>query len=303
MRIGLIAVASLLPAVITAQTNLGFGSGLTGWSLPPAASSAGYSAEGRSEGCRSAACAVLLAGSDPEAGGMGNLQQAFDAKPYRGKAIVLQAWMRIEGSDPAARGQLWLRVERANGKLGFFDTMGDRPVRSRQWQLAEIEGEVAADAKTITLGILSRGKGRVWIDSPALDSASLAAGPRAALESLYRSVDAAYSAGDVDAIASFALPEARLILAGQSMPLMDALTPIMDEIRKGTRFHSESTVTSVRVSGTTATVYVNNIATRTHDSKSASVASTDRDTWVRTASGWRLKESSLVDTHPLEGAR
>jgi len=303
MRIGLIAVASFLPAVIAAQTNLGFGSGLTGWSVPPRASAAGFSAEGRSEGCRSAACVVLLAGEEPEAGSMGNLQQSFDATPYRGKAIVLRAWLRVEGSDPAVRGQLWLRVERPDGKLGFFDTMGDRPVRSRQWQLVEIAGEVAADAKTITLGILSRGKGRVWIDSPALSSAPAAAGPRAAIEALYRSVDAAYTAGDVDAIASFALPEARLVLAGESMPLMDALTPIMDEIRKGTKFHSESTVTSVRVSGTAATVYVNNVATRSHDSKSESVASTDRDTWVRTASGWRLKESSLVDTHPLEGAR
>ncbi len=303
MRIGLFAAAALLPAGLAAQTNLGFGSGLTGWSVPPQASGGGYSAEARSDGCRSAHCAVLLAGEEPEAGSMGNLQQSFDATPYRGKAIVLRSWLRVEGSDPAARGQLWLRVERLNGKLGFFDTMGDRPVRSRQWQIAEIAGEVAADAKTIDLGILSRGKGRVWIDSPTLDAAPVRPGPRAAIEAVYRSVDAAYTLGDVDAIASFALPDARLVLAGESMPLMDALAPIMDGIRKGMKFRSESAVTSVRVTGATATVYVNNVATRTHDSKAQSVASTSRDTWLRTASGWRLKESSLVDTHPLEGGR
>jgi ketosteroid isomerase-like protein len=298
----------LLPALLTAQTNLSFTEGLSGWSEPAASSSAGYSAETRTDGCRSAACAVLAAPAEPPSLSLGNLQQSFDAAPYRGKTVRLRAWLRVEGTDPASRGQLWLRVELPGGRLGFFDTMGDRPVTSRQWQPCEITGEVAPDAKGITLGILSRGKGRVWVDGAAFEILAGVSGPRAtadraAIRAVYARVDAAYSSGDVDAVASFALPTAQIVLGAERIPLADALAPIMDDLRKGMKFRSESEVTSVEISGDTATVFVNNVATRTRADSQDSVASSNRDTWVRTAAGWRLKESTLIDTHPVKSGR
>ncbi len=297
----------LWPGLLAAQTNLSFSDGLTGWSVPSQASGAGYLAEARREGCRTAACAALVAGQEPAAGSMGNLQQAFDAAPYRGKAVRLRAWLRVEGSDPAARAQLWLRVELPGGRLGFFDTMGDRPVTSRQWQLAEVTGEVAVDATAVTLGFLSRGKGRVWVDSASFEvlppPGPRAATDRAAIEALYARVDAAYAAGDVDAIASIALPDAQIVMAGQRLVLAEALAPIMDEVRQGMKFRSQSTVTAVQFAGDTATVFVNNVATRSEATAAESVASSDRDTWVRTAAGWRLRESSLIDTHRVGAVR
>jgi hypothetical protein len=104
----------------------------------------------------------------------------------------------------------------------------------------------------------------------------------------------------VDAIASLALPEARIMIGGQSLPLADVLAPVMDEVRKGMKFRSESTVTAIRIENDTATVFVNNVATRTHAAAARSVASSNRDIWVRTVSGWRLKESSLIDTHEVD---
>ena len=308
MRSALRGALWLLPGLLAAQTNLNFTAGLSGWSVPPKASGNGYSAEARTEGCRSPACAVLEAPADPAPLSLGNLQQSFDAAPYRGKAVRLRAWLRVEGSDSAARAQLWLRVDLPGGRLGFFDTMGDRPVTSRQWQACEITGEVAADAKTISLGVLSRGKGRVWIDGGSFVilagvSGLRTAADRAALQALYARVDAAYGAGDVDAVASFALPTAQIVLGTERLPLADALAPIMDELRKGMKFRSESTVTAVAISGDTATVFVNNVATRTRAGSENSVASSNRDTWVRTAAGWRLKESSLIDTHPVKSGR
>jgi ketosteroid isomerase-like protein len=300
-------VLCLLPGILAAQANLSFSAGLSGWMVPWRASGAGYSAEARQEGCRSAACVVLLSGEEPVAGSMGNLQQSFDAAPYRGKMVRLRAWLRVEGSDTAARAQLWLRVELPGGRLGFFDTMGDRPVTSRQWQLCEITGEVAADAKAVTMGFLSRGKGPVWVDSVSFEvlppPGPRAAADRAAIEALYARVDAAYAAGDVDAIASIALPDARIVLAGERLALAEALAPVMDEVRLGMKFRSQSTVTAVEFAGDTATVFVNNVAERIRAAASESVASSDRDTWVRTAAGWKLKESSLIDTHRVDAGR
>ncbi len=301
------ALGWLFPGLLLAQANLSFQTGLTGWAVPARASAAGYSVEARKEGCRSAACAVLLSGENPAEGSIGNLQQSFDAAPYRGKAIRFRAWLRVEGTDPAARAQLWMRVELPGGRLGFFDTMGDRPVTSRQWQLCDITGEVARDARTVTLGILSRGKGRAWIDSSSFSvlppPVPGAAAGRAAIERIYARVDAAYAAGDVDAIASLALPDAEIVVGGKRLPLAAALAPVMDEVRRGMSYRSKSSVTAVRISGTTATVFVNNVAVRTHGAETTAIASSGRDIWLRTAAGWRLKESFLIDTHPVEAGR
>jgi ketosteroid isomerase-like protein len=298
----------LAPVLLAAQTNLRFTEGLNGWIVPAASSSAGYSAEARADGCRSTACAVVVAPAEPPALGLGNLQQSFDAAAYRGKTVRLRAWLRVEGNDPSARAQLWLRVDLPGGRLGFFDTMGDRPVTSRQWQACEITGEVAADAKTISLGVLSRGKGKVWADGAVFEILGGVSGPRAtadraAIRALYARVDAAYGAGDVDAVASFALPSAQVVLGPEKVPLADALAPIMDDLRNGMKFRSESDVTSIELSGDTATVFVNNVVTRTRAGSQASVASSTRDTWVRTAAGWRLKESILIDTHQVKTGR
>jgi ketosteroid isomerase-like protein len=296
------ALGWLFPGLLLAQANLGFQTGLTGWTIPARASAAGYSVEARHEGCRSAACALLLPGESPVEGSLGNLQQSFDATPFRGRAVRFRAWLRVEGTDPAARAQLWLRVELPGGQLGFFDTMGDRPVTSRQWQLCDITGEVARDAKAVTLGILSRGKGRAWIDSPSFSVLPMpvTAAERAAVERLYARVDAAYGAGDVDAIASLALPDAQIVVGGKRLPLAGALAPVMDEIRRGMSYRSKSSVTAAQISGTTATVFVNNLTIRTHGDETKSIASSGRDIWVRTAAGWRLKESFLIDAHPVE---
>ena len=95
---------------------------------------------------------------------------------------------------------------------------------------------------------------------------------RAAIRALYARVDAAYGAGDVDAIASLALPEARIMIGGRCS---SGRRPgsVMDEVRKGMKFRSESTVTAIRIEGDTARVFVNNLATRTHAATVRSVAS------------------------------
>jgi hypothetical protein len=88
------------------------------------------------------------------------LWQAVDAPQLRGKRVRLRGKLRTAGH---ARGQLWLRVDRADS-TGFFDNMDQRPVVSAAWKQAEIVGTVASDATRIVFGTLMASSWTVWYD-------------------------------------------------------------------------------------------------------------------------------------------
>jgi C-terminal processing protease CtpA/Prc len=144
----------------------------TGWFLPEPSRNAGYRAilteEQPKEGER---CVVLSRDGDRAAAGFGNLMQAFDATPFRGKRIRFRAAVRTGNPKPATRAQLWLRVDRAGGKPGFFNNMGDRPINQATWQEYEIAGDVAVDAESIALGLMLIGNGKAWLDAVSVESA------------------------------------------------------------------------------------------------------------------------------------
>jgi hypothetical protein len=266
----------LAPGLLLAQTQ---------WAVPPEFRAAGYELQKGERG-------FALAGPGPR----GAMTQAFDATPYRGAAVRLRATVRVEGGGSA---QLLLRVDRASGELGFFDNMEDRPIRGDMWAAFELTGEVAADAKSVEVGILSSGKSEVWVDAVSFQklppAGAEAAAARTAIERNYARVDAAYAAGDVDAIASLAAADAQVVISGARTPLATLLTQIMEQVRKGATFRSRSTVTAFRSSAAEATAWVNNEST----GGVLGVLSSNRDTWVRTAGGWKLKESVLIATRPL----
>ena len=144
----------------------------TGWFLPQPSRNAGYRAilteEQPKEGRH---CVVLSRDGGRAAAGFGNLMQAFDATPFRGKRIRFRAAVRTDAGKPATRAQLWLRVDRKGGKPGFFDNMGDRPITQATWQEYEIAGNVATDAESIALGLMLIGNGEAWLDAASVDSA------------------------------------------------------------------------------------------------------------------------------------
>ncbi len=90
----------------------------------------------------------------------GNLMQSFDATPYRGMRVRFRASVRTED-----RAQLWMRVDRADARPGFFDNMADRPIRSPTWKDFEIVGDIDEDAQAINIGIIVPGTGTAWLDS------------------------------------------------------------------------------------------------------------------------------------------
>jgi erythromycin esterase len=234
-----------------------------------------------------------------------------DAAPYRGKSVRLRANVRLDGPQPGDRAQIFLRVVRPNGEPAFYDDMGDRPIASAGWTSAEIDGEVAPDAVSIEIGLKLAGKPdteprpsgsgrprpRAWVDRVSLEPvpATADAATRDAIARMYAFLDA--HAGNVDALAALALPDAAVVIDGQRTPISTVLGQVAAEIRKGARYESHSTVTAVRMAAGEAIVSVNNRTTIASPAGSQTVASVNRDTWVRAAGEWNLRESVLIATH------
>jgi hypothetical protein len=92
------------------------------------------------------------------------LTQTIDATPYLGREIKLKALVKLDGKEYERRGYLWLRVDRKNNQMGFFDNMGNRPIRASIWKEFEITGKVAEDAAQIVFGGMTDSGERLWLD-------------------------------------------------------------------------------------------------------------------------------------------
>ncbi|HYE03305.1 MAG TPA: S41 family peptidase [Phycisphaerales bacterium] len=165
LLVGVIGVAGAPALAQNGPANPGFeqeapvGDAPPGWVL----TTPGYRVRLENElSAEGAVCAVLerweAEGAAP-AQPFGNLMQQFDAAPFRGKRVKFSAAAMTDVGDAVgnqeARAQLWLRVDREGGRVGFFDNMSDRPIQGPpDWNRYEIVGDVAPDAQTINLGVL-----------------------------------------------------------------------------------------------------------------------------------------------------
>jgi hypothetical protein len=97
--------------------------------------------------------------------GLGTIVQEKDALSFRGKQVKVTASVRAEVTGLGNQGQLWLRVDRKDRRLGFFDNMDDRPITAGDWNSFEILGSVDTDAVNIAFGCFLKGTGQLWIDN------------------------------------------------------------------------------------------------------------------------------------------
>jgi hypothetical protein len=131
-----------------------------GWFVPPVVEQAGYTAKVTDKDAPSGKKCVLLSGKVSAQPAFGNLMQAFDARAFQGQRVRFRAKVRIEGQTRDDRAMLWLRVDRTNQQMGFFDNMSNRPITTKQWRDYEIVGDVDRDAEVINIGIMLLGSGR-----------------------------------------------------------------------------------------------------------------------------------------------
>ena len=139
-----------------------------GWFAPTAGTTATVTGEGPAEGRQ---CLEL---AKEGSGRFGNLMQSFDAAPYRGRRVRFSAMAKTAGGLSHSRAQLWMRVDREGGRMGFFDNMSDRPIRSAEWDEYEITGDVDLDATSINIGLMVLGSGTAWLDAVSFDVVGVA---------------------------------------------------------------------------------------------------------------------------------
>jgi len=132
----------------------------TGWASPTAPT---YSAEITEDQPKSGKRCVLLHSLATKVDGapFGNVMQAADATPFRGRRVRFRAAVRTE---TGSRAYLWMRVDRSNNKPGFFDNMLNRPITSGEWQYYEVTGDVDQDAAVVSIGMILPRTGKAWLD-------------------------------------------------------------------------------------------------------------------------------------------
>lgn len=99
--------------------------------------------------------------------GFGNLMTGLDADKYIGKEIKYTGFVKIK-ENSTGTGHLWLRIDNKDKSMGFFDNMGDNPIKSNNWQQYEIIGKVDSVAKSIVFGCFLQGNGTLYFDKAQL---------------------------------------------------------------------------------------------------------------------------------------
>jgi hypothetical protein len=161
---------------IPGPLNLKFDEGVpnklpAAWFVPALPNDADNWAQLRTSGCldTKGSCAVVMAPANAPVH-VSNLMQSFSAKAYRGRTVRFRAWVRVDAGLPEDHAQMWLSVDRSNDQKGFFDNMSDRPIRSSSWVSSEIQTRIDDDATFIKFGIMSVGRGRVWVDDVSFET-------------------------------------------------------------------------------------------------------------------------------------
>ena len=78
--------------------------------------------------------------------------QRIDVSAWQGKNFRFRAAVKVQMEDTTASGYLWARVDRENNKLGFFNNMNDKPIRTNEWKTYTIQGKIDKDAKWLNIG-------------------------------------------------------------------------------------------------------------------------------------------------------
>ncbi|TCN61328.1 DUF664 domain-containing protein [Flavobacterium circumlabens] len=90
--------------------------------------------------------------------------QTIDIQTPAKKKFKLIASAKVETAEPKAWAGIWARVNNKNDEVGFFDNMGDRPIKSKDWQSYTVEGTIDENSKTLTFGGLSSYNGKFYFD-------------------------------------------------------------------------------------------------------------------------------------------
>ena len=98
----------------------------------------------------------------------GNIMTTMAADKYLGKEFRYTGWVKLEKGSKGT-GNLWFRVDKSDGTMGFFDNMGKSPITKSEWQKYEIAGKIDSLASNLAFGCFLNGKGKLLFDDVRLE--------------------------------------------------------------------------------------------------------------------------------------
>ena len=94
--------------------------------------------------------------------------QQLPVDEIRGKDVRLRAYVKVEEGREDTNAQLWIGADRPSGLTPAYKNMHEQPIVSPAWKQYEVILTVPADATQVSVGILCRGEGKVWLDDVEL---------------------------------------------------------------------------------------------------------------------------------------
>ena len=91
-------------------------------------------------------------------------RQTIDIQTKAKKKFKVVASVKVESNEPKAWAGIWSRVDNKTDEVGFFDNMGNRPIKSNTWQSYTIEGTIDENSKALNLGGLCSYNGKFYFD-------------------------------------------------------------------------------------------------------------------------------------------
>lgn len=94
----------------------------------------------------------------------GTIVNALPAQQYAGKKFRIEAAVKVTLIDKDANAEIWVRVDRANKKMGFFNNMMDKPIQTAEWKVYTQSGKIDKDAEWLVFGGMYHKKGIFYFD-------------------------------------------------------------------------------------------------------------------------------------------
>lgn len=94
-----------------------------------------------------------------------SFNQTIDIQTAVKKKFRVIASVRVETDEPLAWAGVWARVDtKSEDEEGFFDNMGDRPIKAKEWQSYTVEGTIDQNSKSLSFGGLCLFNGKFYFD-------------------------------------------------------------------------------------------------------------------------------------------
>ena len=94
-----------------------------------------------------------------------SITQALSVESKTKKRFKVEASVKVVTDDKLAWAGVWARVDNKDQENGFFDNMGDRPIKSSEWQTYTVEGTIDENSKTLNFGGLCLYNGKFYFDN------------------------------------------------------------------------------------------------------------------------------------------